>query len=33
MGAVILMISWHHKTIKMRNISKTKQVEKNKSNE
>ena len=33
MEAVILMISWHYKTVKMRNNSKTKQEEKSNSNE
>ena len=32
MEAIILMISWHYKTMKMRNNSKTKHVEKKSSN-
>ena len=32
MEAIILMISWHYKTIKLRNNSKTKHVEKSNNN-
>ena len=32
MEAIVLMIFWHYKTIKMRNNRKTKHIEKNNNN-